>query len=355
MNRIRVALETQFAHGTPTGLGTYAAGLAAALRQRDDVDLVEVADPRIDIWRFDRRVYWDQVRAARLAARARADVVHFTGGTLPFAAPRPVVLTLHDLVWLNGVNRSRFYVHWYFGRIAAKLAKRADALIADTESARAGLAEALGLDPRAISVAGAGVDPSFFSIERKPDADPFVLAVGTVEERKDLATAMRAVARLDSLRLVAAGPLTPYADVVRRAADRAGASDRLSLLGWVDRATLLDLYARATLLAFPSRDEGFGLPGLQALACGLPVVAARIPVTEEVLGSCVRYCAPGDDAAFATAFAEAVQGGAEVRERVAAGRSRAQSFDWSSVAEKTVAVYRSTIERFRDGSTRRAR
>ena len=103
--RLRIALETQFKMGTPTGLGTYASGLARALQARDDVEVVELFDPAFDLWRFDRRVYWDQVRGPRLAARAGADVVHFTGGTLPLVTPRPVVLTVHDLVWLRGANR----------------------------------------------------------------------------------------------------------------------------------------------------------------------------------------------------------------------------------------------------------
>ncbi|MDQ6780987.1 MAG: hypothetical protein M3Z37_07540, partial [Candidatus Eremiobacteraeota bacterium] len=101
MNKLRVALETQFAYGTPTGLGVYAAGLHAALRQRADVELVEIADADADVWSFPRRVYWDQIAAPRRARSARADVTHFTGGTLPLRAPHPCVLTLHDVAWLR--------------------------------------------------------------------------------------------------------------------------------------------------------------------------------------------------------------------------------------------------------------
>src|SRR5207244_969602 len=102
VSALRVALETQFAGDRATGLGVYAASLAAALRARHDVDLVEICDPRFDVWRFDRRVYWDQVRAPRLVRRARPDVAHFTGGTLPLAAVGPVALTVHDVAWMRG-------------------------------------------------------------------------------------------------------------------------------------------------------------------------------------------------------------------------------------------------------------
>jgi glycosyltransferase involved in cell wall biosynthesis len=339
LRRLRVAVETQFAVGKPTGLGVYAAGLARALQARDDIDVVELSDSSFDLWRFDRRVYWDQVRAPSLAARAGADVVHFTGGTLPVRRPRPVVLTLHDLVWLRGVNKGRFYVRWYFGALQPRLARRADALVVDTEVARSDVAAGLGLDPARIFVAGVGVDESFLALTRLPDDPPFALCVGTVERRKDLATAVRALARIPGLQLVSVGPFTPYADEVRAVAAQSGVSDRVELRGYVDTATLRDLYSRAALLAFPSRYEGFGLPPLQALACGLPVVASRIPVVEEVLGDCAAYAEPGDVDAFAAAFT-AVLGGVPA-DRIARGLARAQTFTWASVAQRMADIYRS--------------
>ena len=339
MSRIRVALETQFAVGKPTGLGVYAAGLAKALRARDDVELIELRDDRFDLWRFDRRGYWDQIRAPAMAARAHPDVLHFTGGTLPIRTPHPVVLTLHDVVWLRGANRGRFYVRWYFGSLQRALARRADAIVVDTNAARADVADALGIDPARIHVCGAGVDESFFTIKRAQSDPPFVLCVGTVEERKDLGTAVAAVARIPGLRLISVGPFTPYVRSVRAVAREHGAADRVELRGYVDNATLLDLYARAALLAFPSRYEGFGLPALQGLACGLPVVAARIAVTDEVLGDCATFVRPGDVEGFAAAFRAALA--ARSSDIAPRGIARAHQFTWNAVAERTVRVYRS--------------
>lgn len=341
MTRLRVALETQFAVGTPTGLGVYAAGLAKALRDRDDVDVVELRDDRFDLWRFDRRLYWDQIRAPALAARARADIVHFTGGTLPLRLTHPTVLTLHDLVWVRGVNRGRFYVRWYFGDLQRRLARRADVILVDTEAARVDVADGLNIDPARIHVVGVGVDDSFFHIERRVDDPPFVLCVGTVERRKDLVTAVEAIARMPDVRLVSVGPLTPYADEVQATAARLGISDRVTLRGYVDDSALRELYSRAAALIFPSRYEGFGLPPLQALACGLPVVAARIPVTEEVLGDCAAYVEPGDANGFAAALSSVVSSNEAVRAE--ASRWRAQTFMWSSVADRIVGYYRATI------------
>ena len=343
MSRLRVALETQFAVGTPTGLGVYAAGLARALRARGDVDVVELRDDSFDLWRFDRRVYWDQIRAPALAARARADIVHFTGGTLPARRSRPTVLTLHDLVWLRRANRGRFYVRWYFGKFQPSLARRAQAIVVDTNAARADVADGLRVDPTRIHVVGVGVDDEWFSIERRVEDPPFVLCVGTVEERKDLITAVEAIARIPDLRLVSVGPLTPYAGEVQATAARLGIGDRVSLRGYVDDATLRDLHARAVALVFPSRYEGFGLPPVQALACGLPVIAARIPVTEEVLGDCASYVDPGDVAGFETAIAAVIASHDSAAALAERGRVRAASFTWDATAERMSRVYASVV------------
>ena len=338
---LRVAIETQFGFGTPTGVGVYARRLVQALRARGDLDVVELADPRFDLWRFDRRLYWDQLRARRLAREARADVVHFTGGTLPVVAPHPLVLTLHDLTWLRAANPGRPYVRWYFGSFQTWLGRRADALVVDSEAARADVADGLRVDPSRITVAGAGVDERFFGLERAPAHPPFVLAVGTVEARKDLATAVRAVARIPGMKLIAVGAPTPYERYVRAEIARLDLTDRVELRGYVDDDELLRLYAQASAMIFPSRYEGFGLPPLQALAAGLPVVASRIAVLQEVLGDAAWYAPTEDDLAFAKVLRSVFAGGEAVRSRIARGRSRAGAFTWQVVAERMVEVYRS--------------
>ena len=340
---MRVALETQYAVGTATGLGVYATGLAAALRARGDVDVVELRDDRFDLWRFDRRVYWDQLRVRRLARAAHADVIHFTGGTLPWNPPHPCVLTLHDLTWLRGANRGRPYVRWYFGTWQARLARQADVIVVDTQAAKGDVADGLEVDPARIAVAGIGIDERFFAIDRKPDTTPLVLSVGTVERRKDLVTAVRAIARLDGARLISAGPLTPYVAEVRAEAERLGIADRVQLLGYVPDDRLLELYARASAFMFPSRYEGFGLPPLQALAAGVPVVASDIPVLREVLGNATHFATPGDAQGFASALASALGPGSVADADTARGRLRARSHSWRAVAERMVGLYASLL------------
>ncbi len=345
MKRLRVALEVQFEAGTATGLGVYAAGLAGALRERADLEVVELGDARYDLWRFDRRVFWDQVRAPQLARAAKPDITHFTGGTLPVLMPRPCVLTLHDLAWLEGAARARPYANFYFGTLQARLAPRADRIATDTATARQEIIERLNVAPANVVVVGAGVDSPWFSVVRDVENDrPFFLCVGTVEERKDFQTAVRTLAAFPNHRLVIAGPHTSYADAVTRVAQQTGVGARTELLGYVDEATLRLLYARASALLFPSRYEGFGLPPLQALAAGLPVVASDIPVLREVLADCVQWATLGDANSFANGLHAVVDASPHVRELVLRGKARATTFTWAAVAQRVEQLYRSVAE-----------
>jgi glycosyltransferase involved in cell wall biosynthesis len=321
-------------------LGVYASELARALRRSGEADVVEIKNPALDLWRFDRRVYWDQVIAPALVRNSGAHVAHFTGGTLPLRTPHPVVLSMHDLMWLSPAARGRAYARWYFGRLQPRLARRADMIVADTHAAREEIVDALRLDPARVVVCGAGVGERFFALERRPQPAPLALCIGTVEARKDLVTAVRAVALVPGLCLLSVGPHTAYARDVAQAAAENGAAARVRLRGWVAEQELLELYSRASLLVFSSRYEGFGLPPLQALAAGVPVVAADIPVMREILADCAWFAEPGDAGAFAAALRQVLAGGTAVDEKVRRGRARARTFTWDAVAARALSVYR---------------
>jgi glycosyltransferase involved in cell wall biosynthesis len=340
---LRVALETQFAAGTPTGLGVYAQKVASSLRARGDIELVELEDARYDVWRFDRRVFWDQFAAPRLARKLRANVIHFTGGTLPLWTPHPCVLTLHDLAWLGGAVTGRAHSRWYFGTLQRRLAHRADRIAADTEVSRNEIVKRLGMSPSKVAVTGAGVDDAWFKLERRRSDPPYFLAVGTVEARKDLETAVRAIVSLAGVRLVSVGPQTKYAARVLAVARELAVADRVELRGYVSEETLHELYAGATALVFPSRYEGFGLPPLQALAAGVPVVAADIPVLREVLGDCALWARPGDAESFTDRLRQALAHDPGLREMGERGRMHARQLTWATVADRLVRVYRSLM------------
>ena len=204
--------------------------------------------------------------------------------------------------------------------------------------------QATGLPGDAVAVAGVGVEEHYFSLLREPAEPPYVLSVGTVEARKDLATVVRMLVHDPQLRLLAAGFETAYATELRLLAAGLGVGERFQLLGYVSDERLRELYRGARAMVFPSRYEGFGLPPLQAQAAGVPVVASDIPVLREVLGEGAWFVRPGDSLQFARSVAEIAAGGGGVEQRVQSARERARQFSWSAVAERTALIYRSLCQ-----------
>jgi glycosyltransferase involved in cell wall biosynthesis len=220
------------------------------------------------------------------------------------------------------------------------LAREADRIAADTVAARSEIVDRLHVGPEKVAVAGAGVDDEWFKLPRTPAEPPYLLAVGTVEARKDLETAVRAVATIPDVKLVSAGVQTVYAVGVNRLARELGVSDRVELRGFVGEAELRELYAAAAALVFPSQYEGFGLPPLQALAARLPVVASDIPVLREVLDDCAIFAQPGNVEDFALGMQRVLADKTLVETIVERGQTRARSFTWRAVAQRLVDVYR---------------
>jgi glycosyltransferase involved in cell wall biosynthesis len=334
-----VGLDAQLAVGTATGIGVYARDLAAALRERG-TDVVELRAARLDPWRFDRRVLWDQVLLPLAITRSGATVVHATAGTLPLVRPRvPVVVTVHDMAWLRVQGHTKAYARAYFGRLMRHAYRSAAAVVVDSHFSRSEYL-ALGADPRVPHVVYPGVDRRYAAIVRRPDPAPFALVVGTVEVRKNLLGLLDAAAALPDLAIVAVGPPTAYADVVRARVAELGLGERVSLRGYVDRATLDDLYARAALALVPSRYEGFGYAVAEARCAGLPFVAARGSSLTEVAQSAGTLVDPDDVAGWIAAIGAILSARERAQSQADADRPGAVArFDWSVSAAALVDVY----------------
>jgi glycosyltransferase involved in cell wall biosynthesis len=204
------------------------------------------------------------------------------------------------------------------------------------------LAEAYGVAEGKLRVTPLGVDSTWFeATPARPAGIPaeYLLAVGTREPRKGLTVLLDAYRELladlpDLPPLVLAGPAGWGPQL-----DTAGLRDRVILPGYVDAATLRGLVAGAAVLVFPSRYEGFGLPPLEALAAGTPVVASELPVLREVLADHARFAAPGDAGALAAALRDTLEHPPSA-ERRAAGRDHAATFTWQRCATLTADTYR---------------
>jgi glycosyltransferase involved in cell wall biosynthesis len=291
----------------------------------------------------------EQLALPRLVARERLDLVHYPHLTVPLLARTPFVVTDHDLNYLDAEATARPAVLRAGFRLELAKARRARRLIAVSEHTRDALLRLLGVEPERVAVTyeaaaptAAGPDPSV--LERHGVDAPFFLYVGSAYPYKNLARLIEAFARVEGrYRLVLAGDQEEFGAGLRERAAALGLADRVRFTGPVSEAELAALYGAALAYAFVSRSEGFGLPGLEAMAASVPVVAARAGSLPEVYGDAALYCDPLDVGSIASALAE-VAADEELRARlVARGRQRAGEFSWTRTAEQTLAVYREAL------------
>ena len=302
--------------------------------------------PNYDPWRFDRRFIWDQVLLPMRALGSGGQLLHCTSGSVPLIASLPIVVTVHDVAWLRGVQaHAPSYARWYFGPFSAQRWRAARAVIVDSHFTRDELVALVQLDPARVVVVHPGVDVAFSQVVRRPAAAPFVLCVGTVERRKNAAVVIEALARVPDVQLVCAGPPTPYQADCEALAQRLGLANRVRFAGYLDRSQLLELYATATLAVAPSRYEGFGYAAAQALCAGIPLIAARSSSLIEVVRDDAPLLSPDEPEAWGDAIRAIVEARDDANRRAEEVRSGATTrFAWRRAAAETAAVYRSVIE-----------
>jgi glycosyltransferase involved in cell wall biosynthesis len=262
----------------------------------------------------------------RLLRRIRPDLAHFQHA-LPLGWRGKTVVTLHDLSFEDDQTTIGRLDRITFRTVVPRAARRADHVLAVSERTRRDIVARYGVPEGKVTVTRNGVDPAF-----SPGGahDGYLLFVGTIQARKDPLAALAAAAAV-GLPLVVAGP---EKDAALALALREGGAD---LRGYVRKDELAELYRGAAALILPSRFEGFGLPVLEAMACGTPVVAADEPALREVAGAAAVYAEDGD---FAAAAGRALAD----RDRFsAAGIERASLFSWEETARRTVEVYRRVL------------
>jgi len=341
---LKVALDSEHTRQSAAGIARYARGLADELRKRSDVELYEMGGgPVIPRGTLRKRLVtlrqdlaWYPWLGRRLARSLGADVYHspLPRGPLTRGYP-PFVVTVHDLAQIRFSETTTPYSRLYAKLTLRRVLHAADRIIADSNDTANDLNTLLRISPERIRVVPIGVDSAFFdeSAPGSPGAEPYVLFVGTPEPRKNLDRLISAMALLRSrgspLMLFLAGgggwgPAVPDSPHVRR-------------LGRVSDAQLKSLYAGASCLAIPSLHEGFGLPALEAMAAGAPVVAGNAGALPEITGGAAILVDPMSPQAIADGIDTAL---AERSSLVERGRRRARQFTWARTAEATLAVYR---------------
>jgi glycosyltransferase involved in cell wall biosynthesis len=264
------------------------------------------------------------VGVPRLLRRLRPRLAHFVH-SLPLSSPVPAVLTVQDLSWERDPSVFGWWDLATFKVFVRSSVKRARHVFAISERTRRDLVELYGTPGEKITVTPLAPDPAFRPAQ---EHDSFLLFVSAIEPRKQPLEALEA-ANAVGRRLVVVGPKKDAelaSELERRGAD---------VRGYVPKDELVRLYQSAACLVFPSRYEGFGLPVVEAMACGTPVVAAPEPALREVAG---------DAAVFTDDLADGVRRALAERDRLAAaGLERVKAFSWHETARITADVYRKIL------------
>ncbi len=292
---------------------------------------------------------------------------HSPDFTLPRLLRARAIVTVHDLSFevLSDVHEPR--LRQYLQRAVPDSIRRANHVFADSESTREAILSYYGSDPAKVSVVYPGIEPRFRPYDETNALDhaalaqarerlgltrPFVLNVGTVEPRKNLGTLIEAMARYRSgaerdvmLVLAGGGGWLGERERLEALVAKLGLEAHVRFLGFVEDALLPALINLAEALAYPSRYEGFGLPVLEALACGTPVITARNSSLPEAGGAAARYIEEANDAAaLAEALGEVLGDAATRAAMIRAGIEHARQFSWASTAQRVLGLYQQVID-----------
>jgi glycosyltransferase involved in cell wall biosynthesis len=325
---MRVAIDVSPLAQTRAGTARYLKGLMREFERRDDVAVsARSFGGKSRLSTLVRDGVWYPFLIGRERA---ADVLHCPTYRGPLRSSVPLVVTVHDLAVLRHPEAFNRWTRAYSPRVVPGVLRAAQRVIAVSQFTRRELVELLGVPDEKIRVVPNAVGGAFTPEGPAEDGD-YVLAVGTLEPRKNLDRLVDAVRRTDrELRVVGA---RGWGRVEVR-------GNGVSWLGEVDDAELARLYRGATCVAYPSLYEGFGIPVLEAMACGVPVVTARGTAMEEVADGAAVLVDAGDPAEIAAGIERAV---AERETLVPRGLDRARAFRWDAVAAATVEVYREAV------------
>lgn len=327
-----IALDVRETSHMSAGMTAYVRQLRAWLpRVAPDLTVVPVG-------RGDNFDPAEQVLLPLACARSGAALVHLPTPFVPLVVPRPFVVTIHDLIDLTYPQFGKRKVEPYYRWVVGPVLRRARAVITDDGATVADLERFLGVDPRRVRVIPLGVDPSAAPAEPARRTRPYLLYVGNRRPHKDLATLVAAWASLPAEReldLVFTG--TP--DGALAASRERG---EIAFLGAPDDAELRRWYAGAAAYVHPALREGFGLPMLEALREGAPLIAARSAVPAVLLPYAATFAA-SDVAALRAALVRLLDDPAGARARAHTGQLAARELTWEHTARLTAELYRELV------------
>lgn len=374
MRRMNIAIDLLPITGMNAGLQTYAQQLVMSLAMVDkDSEYLLLVNPRakhlftvpesnfkiIEIPTPKRFIgYWEQIYLPVMRVLRHVDLLHSPVSALPLWAPCKTVVTVLDLTFRFFPKTMKWWSRWYWGYFLSRAAKKADKVIVPSKSTGSALLKSLSLSEEQVSVVELCCSESFFqhvSAERIESTKrnnritgKYILTVGTLEPRKNITTLIEAfaiVSKAIEIKLVIAGARGWLFHPIFKKVEALGITRDVIFTGHVPEEDLPALYQGAELFVFPSLYEGFGLPPLEAMASGIPVVASNSSSIPEVVGDSGILVDAHDVKAFAVAITKLCNDANYRAILGKMGKQRARQFTVEKMGKKTVKIYQEVFER----------
>lgn len=366
---MKIAVNATILDNKPSGLGVYAVKMVRAMCRAaggDDIviftsypaafdgcgaeirSVSEIVQPRHGKLAGIARFFWTQVVYPLRLRRERCDIVYNTTHHAVFHASAPQIMTVHDLLPIKFPSRYRPQ-YWYFKYVLPALINKCMAIITVSENSKKDIVGYYGIPADKIVVAYNSYDAYNFrrtvsqSVRNSSADGGYILAVGASYLNKNIEGLLEAYSRIKdrtTCKLLIAGGRSQYIKTLKNRAQALGLGDRVEFLDYVGNEKLRALYSNAAMLVFPSIYEGFGIPPLEAMACGCPVVASNASSIPEVCADAAFYVDPYNIESIADGIYKVLTDNDLRKFLVEKGFERIKVFSWDESARKVLDVIR---------------
>ncbi len=356
---MKIGIDIQASKGRMTGLGVYTKNLLKALlnERPNGQEFIAFSKDQEGDWNTFQRLLWENADLPKQVKRHQVDILHIPAFSPPCVKPCRVVVTVHDLIGMIFSNQLGWPSRFYWGKWLPFVVKRADAIIADSESTRNDLQKYLQIPASKIRVIYPSGHEGFSPLSSSKDQEKirkrlgirekYFLCVGTLEPRKNFIRIAQAFSRFieskkdTRYQLVVVG-LTDFAHgkfLKRVLQNCSSLADSLILAGFQSHEDLNLLYSGAEGFLFPSLYEGFGIPVLEAMASGTPVLTSRTSSLPEVAGEAAHYVDPNNLEEISEGIRSLAEDPGLRNKLIEKGFERIKRFSWRDTALKTIEVY----------------
>ena len=372
---MKIAIEARAITGSTGGVKRYVGELVKGVNEyrSDSFDLSVILDKEKEFnidgikkvvvkrWGAIGLQYWLNVQIPGRLEKMGIDLIHYTKADVPSSKRIPTVVTIYDVIPLLYPKSQKFLNKLYWRKALYRAAENSDKIITISETSKKDVVNKLSVTNEKVVVTRLGIDRSrFVFTEKKDKKNPYILYVGTIEPRKNVAGLIKAFNELKNEfphRLVIVGREYKGHEELKKMADRLGVAERVEWKSDVNDTELIELYRRAVLFVWPSVYEGWGFPPQEAMACGTPVIVSNGGALPEVVGDAGRVVSFSDDnienrgeddffvKELANQMGEVLSNEKVQREMGKRGELQSAMFTWDNVIRTTIDTYKKVLDK----------